>query len=186
MAFNNQFANHFIIAMPQLNDPWFGQSVCYICDHNEHGSMGLVINKFCEINLGDILFELKIQTEKPLDNLVFQGGPVGTEQGFILYQGEFEPEPASTHIANDTYLSTSKEMLEHIAKQTGPENFLVCLGYAGWGAGQLEEEIAQNSWLTIPADEQLLFHTPPQDLARQAALKIGVDIHLLSSQSGQA
>ena len=171
--------------MPQLNDPWFAQSVCYICDHNEDGSMGLVINKPLDMQLTEILKELKIDASKPQNQLVLQGGPVSPEQGFILYHGEVKAEQ-NMEIAPSINLTTSKEILEEIGLGQGPENMLICLGYAGWEAGQLEAEITANSWLTIPADDELLFNTPSQDIARAAAKKLGVDINLLSGQSGHA
>ena len=171
--------------MPQLNDPWFAHSVCYICDHSEDGCMGLVINKPLDMGLSEILSELKIETEKAQSQIVLQGGPVSPEQGFILYQGEIKAEQ-NMEITKGVNLTTSKEILEEIGQGMGPENMLVCLGYAGWESGQLEAEITANSWLTIPADEDLLFHTPTKDIARAAAKKLGVDINLLSAQSGHA
>ncbi len=171
--------------MPQLNDPWFAHSVCYICDHSEDGCMGLVINKPLDMGLAEILSELKIEIEKPQNQTVLQGGPVSPEQGFILYQGDIKAEQ-NMEITKGVNLTTSKEILEEIGQGMGPENMLVCLGYAGWESGQLEAEITANSWLTIPADEDLLFHTPTKDIARAAAKKLGVDINLLSGQSGRA
>ncbi len=171
--------------MPQLNDPWFAHSVCYICDHSEDGCMGLVINKPLDMGLAEILSELKIEIEKPQNQTVLQGGPVSPEQGFILYQGDIKAEQ-NMEITKGVNLTTSKEILEEIGQGMGPKNMLVCLGYAGWESGQLEAEITANSWLTIPADEDLLFHTPTKDIARAAAKKLGVDINLLSGQSGRA
>jgi len=171
--------------MPQLNDPWFAHSVCYICDHSEDGCMGLVINKPLDMGLAEILSELKIEIEKPQNQTVLQGGPVSPEQGFILYQGEIKAEQ-NMEITKGVNLTTSKEILEEIGQGMGPKNMLVCLGYAGWESGQLEAEITANSWLTIPADKDLLFHTPTKDIARAAAKKLGVDINLLSGQSGRA
>jgi putative transcriptional regulator len=181
----NNLKNHFLLAMPQLNDPYFGQSVCYICDHNEHGSMGLVINKPIGISLDDILSELDITVTKKTDHTIMQGGPVSPEQGFVLYEGHYD-NVENTEISSNIRLSTSKEILTEIATGKGPDQLVICLGYAGWEAGQLEEEIADNVWLTIEADEQLLFHTPVSDIASKAARKIGVDINLLTTQSGHA
>jgi len=177
--------NHFLLAMPQLNDPWFANSVCYICDHNEEGSMGLVINKPLNMKLTEILKELEIEASQTKNQLVLQGGPVSPEQGFILYHGAVKTEQ-NMAIAPNINLTTSKEILEEIGTGQGPENMLICLGYAGWEAGQLEAEITANSWLTIPADDELLFHTPSQEVARAAAKKLGIDINLLSGQSGHA
>lgn len=171
--------------MPQLTDSYFGQSVCYICDHNEHGSMGLVINKPMNLKLGDIFSELEIDAQNQSNTCVLQGGPVSPEQGFVLYKGH-DSNTQNTEISGDIRLSTSKEILADIANGQGPSDILVCLGYAGWEAGQLEEEIADNTWLTVEADEELLFHTPINELAKKAAHKIGVDITLLTTQSGRA
>jgi len=181
----NNFKHHFLLAMPQLNDPWFSHSVCYICDHDENGSMGLVINKPLNMALEDIFSELDISGDGIPAQAVLQGGPVSPEQGFVLYQGA-ESDMQNMEIAKNIHLTTSKDILQNIADGAGPENLIVCLGYAGWEAGQLEAEIAANSWLTIPADEDLLFHTPIKDLAQAAAKKLGVDINLITSQSGHA
>lgn len=177
--------NHFLIAMPQLNDPWFGHSVCYICDHNEDGTMGLVINKPMGMTLGDIFSELEIDTEKGGHQPIMQGGPVNPEQGFVLYQGNFN-EVQNMLIADNVRLTSSKDILDNLAIGAGPENSIICLGYAGWSAGQLEKELVENSWLTIEADEELLFHTPIEDMAQKAAKKLGVDISQLTGASGHA
>jgi putative transcriptional regulator len=187
MESTDNLKHHFLLAMPQLNDRYFAQGVCYICDHNEHGSMGLVINKPMDLCLGDIFSELNIESlnQTPSNLEVMRGGPISPEQGFVLYNGgQFNVE--NTEIAQGIKLSTSKDILTHIAQGTGPNNLLVCLGYAGWEAGQLEEEIAGNTWLTVEADETLLFHTPIKDIAKKAAHKLGIDINFLSSQSGHA
>mgnify|MGYP005994409719 FL=1 len=185
MNLSNNLKHHFLVAMPQLNDSYFGHSVCYICDHNEHGSMGLVINKPMGISLGEIFSELHIEDTNQSARSILQGGPVSPEQGFVLYQGSYN-EVQNTEITNTVRLSTSKEILSNIASGAGPDEVLVCLGYAGWDAGQLETEIAENTWLTVEADEELLFHTPVADIAQKAAQKIGVDINLLTTQSGHA
>lgn len=185
MKISNNLTHHFLVAMPQLNDSYFGRSVCYICDHNEQGSMGLVINKPMDLSLADIFSELEIEANSQSDISIMQGGPVSPEQGFVLYKGDYD-DVQNTEIANNVRLSTSKEILANIAQGKGPDDILVCLGYAGWEAGQLEEEIAGNTWLTVEADDQLLFRTPINEIAKQAAHKIGVDLNLLTSQSGHA
>jgi putative transcriptional regulator len=185
MDSSSNLKNHFILAMPLMNDPYFGHSVCYICDHNEEGTMGLVINKPLGINLGDIYSELDIESLGQAERPILQGGPVSPEQGFVLYEGGYN-EVENLAITDDIRLSTSKDILSNIAHGSGPENVLVCLGYAGWSAGQLEDEIARNSWLTVPADEELLFHTPMEEIAQKAAQKLGIDLSLLSGQSGHA
>jgi len=181
----NNLSHHFLLAMPQLNDQWFGQSVCYICSHDETGCMGLVINKPIGMNLSDIFSELKIETERSNGQSIMQGGPVSPEQGFILYQGNYN-EVDNMEITQNVRLTSSKEILENLATGAGPENSIICLGYAGWTAGQLEAELAENSWLTIPADEELLFHTPMEDIAQKAANKLGISIEQLNTHSGHA
>lgn len=181
----NNLKHHFLLAMPQLDDQWFGQSVCYICSHDESGCMGLIINKPMGMDLSDIFSELNIESEKKSAQSIMQGGPVSPEQGFILYQGNYN-EVDNMEITQNVRLTSSKEILEYLANGAGPENSIICLGYAGWSAGQLEEELAQNSWLTIPADEELLFHTPMEDIAQKAANKLGISIEQLNTQSGRA
>jgi putative transcriptional regulator len=185
MEDTSNFKHHFLLAMPQLSDPWFSHCVCYVCDHDENGSMGLIINKPLNMGLDEILSELDIDASNAPNLPVLQGGPVSPEQGFVLYKGEGS-HMQNMKIAGNVHLTTSKEILQSIADGSGPENIIVCLGYAGWEAGQLEAEIAANSWLTVPADEELLFHTPLKELATLAAKKLGVDLNLITSQSGHA
>lgn len=177
--------NHLLIAMPQLNDPWFGSSLCYICEHTSEGAMGLVINKPLDLELGDVFEELGIAAAYRKKLPVFRGGPVSQEQGFILYRG-IEPAGQSLEVAKNTFLSTSKDMLDDMAGGGGPLDIIVCLGYAGWEAGQLEEELAGNSWLAVQADEDILFHTHPDEQSNKAAQKLGFDISQLSGVSGHA
>ncbi len=177
--------HHFLVAMPHMSDPWFAHSVCYICDHDENGSMGLVINKPINMSLTDIFAELNMSFAEQKEMQLRQGGPVNQEQGFILYQGDFD-DAQNIQIAPNVRLSTSKDILQSLAENKGPKNIIACLGYAGWEAGQLENEIANNGWLTVPADETLLFHTPVMDIAQAAAKKLGIDINLLSQDAGHA
>ncbi len=185
MEDTSNFKHHFLLAMPQLDDPWFSHCVCYICDHDEHGTMGLVINKPLDMELQEILSELDIDASNAPKLPILQGGPVSPEQGFVLYKGD-ESNMQDIKIAGNVHLTTSKDILQSIADGSGPEDIIVCLGYAGWEAGQLEAEIAANSWLTIPADDELLFNTPLQELAQSAAKKLGVDLKLMTGQSGHA
>lgn len=177
--------HHLLLAMPLLNDPWFKQSVCYICEHNEEGAMGLIINKPLGIQLNDILEELKISPSQALNPNIMQGGPVSPEQGFVLYQGDAD-NIQSIMVGDLVHLTTSKDILNSISNGDGPADSIICLGYAGWDAGQLEEEIANNSWLTVQADSELLFHTDSEQLANKAASKLGINLSLLSGQSGHA
>ncbi len=177
--------HHLLLAMPLLDDPWFQHSVCYICEHNDEGAMGLIINKPMGIQLNDILSELDINPNQPHSQNIMQGGPVSPEQGFVLYQDD-PVDVQNMMVSDHVRLTTSKDILNHIANGEGPDGAIICLGYAGWDAGQLEEEIANNSWLTVPADEHLLFHTDSEQLAEQAAKKLGINLSQLTGQSGHA
>ena len=177
--------HHLLLAMPLLNDPWFQHSVCYICEHNDEGAMGLIINKPMGIQLNDILGELDISIIQTHSQNIMQGGPVSPEQGFVLYQGN-PVDVQNMLVSDDVRLTTSKDILSHIANGDGPDGAIICLGYAGWDSGQLEAEIANNSWLTVPADEELLFHTDSEQLADKAAKKLGIHLSQLTGQSGHA
>ncbi|EAT11215.1 YqgE/AlgH family protein [Bermanella marisrubri] len=185
MDSTSNLKHHLLLAMPSLSDPYFGHSVCYICDHNEQGSMGLVLNKPMGIELTDVLSELDIETDKPIHFPILQGGPVSPEQGFVLYRGS-ESELQNMVINGDIRLTTSKDILSQLALGSGPDDVRICLGYAGWEAGQLEQELIQNAWLTVPADEELLFHTPMDQMLEKAASRIGVDMSLISGEAGHA
>lgn len=177
--------NHLLLAMPMLNDAVFKNSVCYICEHDEKGAMGLIINKPMGIELEDILKELEINSDEQQHHSIMQGGPVSPEQGFVLYKGDNQ-DVQNMIVEGSIRLTTSKDILSNIAHGHGPENAIICLGYAGWDAGQLEEEIANNSWLTIEADEELLFDTQSDKIAQKAASKLGINLSSLSGQSGHA
>lgn len=179
--------NHLLIAMPSLEDPNFFHTVTYICEHNDEGAMGIVINRPTDITLAELLAQLEITPEPELDvtTSVFEGGPVHHEHGFLLHTpiGNWS---ASLPITEQIALTTSKDILEAIAQGAGPDRYLLALGYAGWGAGQLEEELAANAWLSGPASLALLFDTPVEKRWEEAAALLGVDLHLLSSDTGHA
>jgi putative transcriptional regulator len=177
---NNYLAQHFLVAMPTLNDPTFKKSVVYVYEHNEKGAMGMVINKPMQINLGNILKHLGIDSIKDdvITLPVLMGGPVGQEHGFILYQ-------AAKKKQKSIEITASKDMLERIATGKGPNDFLVTLGYAGWTSGQIEQEVARNDWLIVPADPTILFTTPIGQRWQGAAQLIGVDINQISSLTGR-
>lgn len=177
--------NHLLLAMPLLTDSVFKNSVCYICEHDEKGAMGLIINKPMGIELNDILSELEITPDEQQHHNIMQGGPVSPEQGFVLYRGDHQ-DVQNMIVNGSIRLTTSKDILSNMAHGTGPDDAIICLGYAGWEAGQLEEEIANNSWLTIPADEELLFSTDSDKLAEKAASKLGIHLSSLSGESGHA
>lgn len=179
--------NHFLIAMPNLADPNFFHTVTYICEHNEKGAMGIVINRPMEISLGDILRQLNIvpSNNTNIDFPIYDGGPVQRENGFVIHSpvGAWD---STLEITPDIAISTSRDILAAIAHNEGPERHLIALGYAGWGAGQLEQEITDNAWLSGPADESILFDMDTESRWNAAAALLGVDLNLLSSEVGHA
>lgn len=182
-----QLRNHFLIAMPTLDDPNFFHTVTYICEHNAEGALGIVINRPSDITLGDMLKQLEITPEPELNTTipVFEGGPVEQEHGFLIHSplGNWN---ATLPVTEQIALTTSKDILEAIANGGGPAHYLVALGYAGWGPGQLEEEMAANAWLSGPATAEILFDAPTEKRWEAAAALLGVDLRLLSSESGHA
>lgn len=179
--------NNFLIAMPAMKDPNFGQTVTYICQHNPEGALGIVINRTIDLTVGDVLDQMNIdRTPSPLsDAPVHYGGPVQMERGFILHEdiGDWD---STLQINSLTGLTTSRDILEAIAHNVGPNRALLALGYAGWGEGQLEREISENAWLHWPADNELIFSVAVEQRWSQAALLLGVDLSLLSTDAGHA
>jgi putative transcriptional regulator len=177
---------HFLISTPQMPDPRFQEQVIYLCAHNEEGAMGLVINNpNPEITLLDVLHGSNLAIpEGPLPP-VYMGGPVELDAGFILHSTE-APDRYSVEVKPGVYLSRDSRLLEDISLGLGPQSFLFMLGYAGWGAGQLEGELMDNSWLTVPADLEVLFHTPDEQKWKKAAQKFGVDISIFGDIIGYA
>ncbi len=184
---NIALKNHFLIAMPNLLDPNFSQSVTLICEHDENGAIGLVINRPTGIVLSELFHQLKIHCPAPeASNIhVMSGGPVSPENGFVLHRplGDWQN---TLSISDETGLTTSIDILDAMAAGTGPSESIITLGYAGWAAGQLEQELADNAWLTHPADSNMLFQTPREELWNAAAQAMGVDISLLSHEAGHA
>jgi len=183
----NRLTNHFIIAMPSLMDENFNQAVTYICEHDDNGTFGIIINRQSEISLDDVMQQMKIPYQPDKANIepVFNGGPVQANRGFILHRptGNWD----SSLIINDSVaLTTSRDILEAIASNRGPDDNIIALGYAGWGPGQLEQEMAANTWLSCPAEEQIIFSTPVAERWQAAANLIGVDLQLLSNDAGHA
>lgn len=178
--------NQFLIAMPLLQDPNFNGSVTYLCQHNEEGAMGIVFNKPSGILLDEVLEQLSYETGgQHSDRAVLQGGPVQLDRGFVLHNDGQDWE--SSYSVTDTMrLTTSKDILKAIADGEGPEQFLIALGYAGWGSGQLEEEIANNAWLTCDSNSQILFETPNNQKYQKALASIGIDPSQLASKAGHA
>ena len=187
MNANDSLTNHFLIAMPALEDPNFSHTVTYICQHDEQGAMGIVCNRPQELTVREVLEHLEIPVSESLDAdiPVYTGGPVQSEHGFVLHS-PVGPWSASLQVTEDIALTTSLDILSAIAEGAGPPHYLLALGYAGWGAGQLEEEMAANAWLSGPADTTILFETPPQARWAAAAALLGVDLNLLSGEVGHS
>jgi len=179
--------NHFLIAMPSLEDSIFSQSVTYVCDHNEHGAMGVIINQPSELRLSSIFEQLDLpQSSRHNENLnILTGGPVNPEQGLVLHKEKGDWE-STLSISNDLHITTSKDIIEALAREGGPENPQLAFGYAGWGEGQLEEELSNNLWLTMPADPAILFDVPAEARWEAVEQRLGVDLSLLSTQVGHA
>ncbi len=187
MPEESRLTNHFLIAMPGLADPNFFHTVTYICEHNPQGTMGLVINRPIGLQLADIFeqLEIKITDTTTSEQLVYNGGPVQGDRGFVLHDSSTEWD-STLKITPKISVTTSLDILQAIASGSGPANTLVTLGYAGWGAGQLEEEMAQNAWLSGPAESEIIFERASQERWQAAAGLLGVDLNLLSSDTGHA
>ncbi len=180
-------ADHFLIAMPTLQDPFFGQSLVYLFEHNPEGAMGLVINQPVELSLADVLSQLRPEQEPPAhtsDIPIYAGGPVQTERGFVMHPPGSSYQ--STVDLGALSITNSKDILTAIAQSKGPEQFLIALGYAGWGAGQLEEELKSNTWLSCPASHTIIFSTPPEERRSAAARSLGIQLSRLSHLAGHS
>lgn len=183
--------NQFLIAMPGMADEAFSGSVIYLCEHNDKGALGLVINKPISLTLGN-LFE-KVELSPPEDELaatpVFYGGPVQTERGFVLHEpldAEGGHYNATLAVPGGLEMTTSRDVLEALSNGAGPKRLLVTLGYSGWAAGQLEEEIGRNGWLTVDAAPEIIFDTPVEQRYEAALALLGVDPRMLSMDAGHA
>ena len=168
-------------------DPYFAKSLTYICEHNDQGALGVVVNRPIDLSL-QALFErinLKLEPRQLHDTPVYFGGPVQTDRGFVLHQpvGEWD---STLNVRDSLGLTTSKDILEAVGKGCGPSKMLVTLGYSGWAAGQLEHELGQNAWLTVEAGEQIIFDLPAEDKLPAAMELLGVDFASLSEDAGHA
>lgn len=183
----NSLKNHFLLAMPGLDDPTFSDSVVYICEHNSDGAMGLIINQQMDIPVKAIFDQLKLDYQDEFGRpLLFDGGPVQRDRGFILHANCEQQWESTLTISDQVCLTASRDILADIALGKGPKDSLVTLGYSSWEAGQLERELGENSWLTIPAEAEILFNTDCAKRASAAALCIGLDLRMLSHQAGHA
>jgi putative transcriptional regulator len=180
-------SNHFLIAMPGMQDPNFLRGVTFVCQHTDEGAMGLVINRAADITLSDVLRQMRMSTQ--IDDVarapVYIGGPVQPERGFVLHDAG-ERWDSSFAISDEIAITTSRDILQAMAEGRGPKRTMVALGYAGWSAGQLEAEMKDNAWLTARADSKLIFDTPLAQRWEAAARSVGIDPFLLSDHAGHA
>lgn len=179
--------HHFLIAMPNMVDPNFARSITYICEHNEQGALGLVVNRPIDLTLGGLIEQVDIALDdrRWADLPVHFGGPVQVDRGFVLHRpaGSWQSTLA---VRDDVALTTSKDILEAVARGEGPQQLFVSLGYAGWAAGQLEQELGQNAWLTVAADVDVVFSVPAERRFQAAVDLLGIDLSRLSDDVGHA
>ena len=187
MTDNINLNNHFLIAMPNLTDPYFTHAVTYICEHNANGAIGIVINQPLQVGLSEVFQQMEIETtDKEIGTLpVLCGGPVHPERGFVIHKpnGKWR---SSIEMNNEIAVTTSRDILQAIADKKGPTEVVISLGYASWTAGQLEQEISNNFWLTAPADTEILFKLPFAERWHAAMGLLGIDPNFLTSDIGHA
>ena len=181
-------AGHFLIAMPAMGDPNFARGITFICQHDGDGAMGLVVNRLSDYKLGDVLQQMHMPCERVevASTPVLMGGPVQPERGFVLHAPSEREWDSSYRINDALAVTTSRDILAAMADGGGPPRVLVTLGYAGWGAGQLEQELRDNAWLTVRADDRILFETPLDDRWNAAIALVGINPANLTSYSGRA
>src|SRR5579863_3180306 len=184
---SGSLTNHLLIAMPQLNDPNFAQTVALICEHTDKGALGIVLNKPLPMKLSDVLSQMKLEpsSERIGEQPVLRGGPVHTDRGFVLHRpgGEWD----HTHkVSEDIQVTTSRDILAAMARGDAPVDAFIALGYAGWDSGQLEREMRDNAWLSMPADARVVFELPFEERWLAAWRIVGIDVDKLSPDSGHA
>lgn len=180
--------HHFLLAMPHLKDPHFAGSLSYLCDYDENGTMGVIVNRPLEITLEALFEQLELGGEESPHRHapVYYGGPTHKDRGFILHRGSSTLWDSSIQVNDEIALTTSMDILLALADGRGPEAFLVCLGCAGWGEGQLEQELKENAWLTVEAEADILFTLPAEQRLSAAAGILGVDLNLMSREAGHS
>ena len=193
MSQSGSLRDHFLISMPHLNDDAFARSLTYMCDHSEYGAMGFMINRAIGVSLTEILVHLDSMKEQDIrrdltDNIpVYDGGPVHEERGYILHPYSDKDDWMASYCVSDTLaLTSSLDILEAIARGQGPKEFLIALGHAGWGPGQLEKELSDNLWLSCQADLDIIFRMPAEERLQAAASTMGINLNLLSAHAGHA
>lgn len=187
METSGTLANQLLIAMPGMADPNFSSTVTLICEHNDEGALGIVINRPMTMKLAGLFEQLDLEDPDPgtADDPVLMGGPVGPERGFVLHDTSHSYEN-SLPVSDDICLTLSRDIIDAMATGDGPDKALVALGYAGWEAGQLEHEMLANSWLNVPATPDIVFDMPFIDRWSAAAREIGIDISRMSTDAGHA
>ena len=187
MESTDTLANQLLIAMPGMSDPNFSSTVTLICEHNDEGALGIVVNRPLTINMSGLFEQLEISDADPgaAADPVLMGGPVGPERGFVLHDSSHSYEN-SLAVSNDINLTLSRDVIDAMATGGGPERTLVALGYASWEPGQLENEMLANSWLNVPASTDIVFELPFADRWSAAAQTLGIDISQLSPDAGHA
>ncbi|SFP76668.1 putative transcriptional regulator [Nitrosomonas cryotolerans] len=184
---NLNLTDHFLIAMPSMMDSVFSKTLTYVCEHNEQGALGLVINRPTDLTLANLFKQLGIPSADPPQEIppVLFGGPVQLDCGFVLHHpvGKWQSTLA---INQKVGLTTSLDILQAIANSEGPEQILVALGYAGWAPGQIEHELGQNAWLTVPASSSVIFDLPSEEKLPAAMKLLGIDFSNLSNEVGHA
>ena len=178
---------HFLIAMPAMSDPHFSKTLTFICEHNEQGALGVVVNRPIDLTLYALLEQIEITPQTDAAKLipVHYGGPVQIDRGFVLHQpaGAWQ---STLGVSDQIGLTTSKDILQAVARGDGPRQILVTLGYAGWAPGQLEHELAQNAWLSVAADMRILFDMPAEQRYDASLKLLGIDLAMLSGDAGHA
>ena len=184
----DSLAGNLLLAMPGMADPFFSQTVTLICDHSPEGAMGVVINQPTEIRLAEVFEQLKFDSGdiEAKNRLIGYGGPVGRDQGFMLHADEKQDWSSSIEVTEGLRLTTSPDIVEAVSHGIGPKQWIFVLGYAGWTAGQLETELAGDSWIVTQATPELIFDTPAENLLKLAASQLGVDFSRLGTITGSA
>src|SRR5881392_774367 len=179
--------DHFLIAMPNMADPYFSKSLTYICEHNDQGALGLVVNRPIDMTLQALFERLSLQLKdgEHASAPIYFGGPVQTDRGFVLHEpaGNWQ---STLRVRDVIGLTTSKDILEAVGRGEGPKRMLVTLGYAGWSPGQIEQELSQNAWLTVEASDAIIFDTPAEERLAQAMQLLGIDYASLQDEAGHA
>lgn len=183
----SNLSNQFLIAMPGMADENFAGTVVFVCEHSPRGALGLIINRPSDITVQELFERVGLPHAGPhATQPVLQGGPVQTERGFVLHQATNTPYASTLEIPGGLQMTTSKDVLEHMAAGDGPTRYLIALGYSGWNAGQLEEEIGNNGWLTVEADPAVMFDTPVEARFNAAMALLGFNPAMLSQTAGHA